>query len=51
MLKTGEEYIEKGPTALNPQRLVRKLRHLAKQFEAHGLDPKAFLPEGVRAQA
>ena len=51
MLKTGVEYIEKGPTPMNPRTLVRKLRRLAKQFEAHGLDPKSFLPEGVSAQA
>ena len=51
MLKTGVEYIEKGPAPMNPRTLVRKLRRLAKQFEAHGLDPKSFLPEGVSAQA
>jgi len=51
LLHEAVEYQEKGPAPMNRRTLMRKLRHLAKEFKRQGLDMNTLLPQAVGSNA
>jgi transposase len=51
LLHQGVEYQEKGPAPINRRTLMRKFRHLMKEFNRQGIDVNSLLSQEVASNA